>query len=96
MSIFINDDSTLLINRRNQMDGLRLLGQIKDNSIKKTEICPEDFIKELLKEVGDCAWFLSGICAVEGVDFEDVLKANLDKLSDRQRRGVIDGNGDNR
>lgn len=41
MSIFINDDSTLLANRRNQMDGLHLLSQIKDNSIKTAFFDPQ-------------------------------------------------------
>ena len=28
--------------------------------------------------------------------FEDVAKANLNKLASRKKRGVIDGDGDNR
>ena len=33
---------------------------------------------------------------VTGWSFEDVLKANLDKLASRQQRGVLTGAGDNR
>ena len=48
------------------------------------------------KEAGDVAWMLSGIC--ERLDFTlgDVMKQNLQKLTDRKSRGVIVGEGDNR
>jgi NTP pyrophosphatase (non-canonical NTP hydrolase) len=51
---------------------------------------------ELKKEAGDILWQLSGLCQVMGWELEDVATGNLDKLASRQRRGVIDGNGDNR
>lgn len=52
--------------------------------------------EELRKEAGDILWQLSGLCKVMGWSLEDVAQENLDKLSSRQARGVIDGNGDNR
>lgn len=52
--------------------------------------------KELLAELGDCLWFIAGIASVMGVHLEDIGQQNYDKLSSRQERGVIDGNGDNR
>lgn len=54
----------------------------------------EEAQKELLKEVGDCLWYISGVCSVFGVALEDVAQANLDKLKSRQERGVIKGDGD--
>lgn len=51
---------------------------------------------ELKKEAGDILWQLSGLCDVMGWTFEEVAQMNLDKLASRQKRGVIDGNGDNR
>jgi NTP pyrophosphatase (non-canonical NTP hydrolase) len=51
---------------------------------------------ELMKEAGDILWQLAGLCYVMGWDLEDVAEGNLDKLASRQRRGVIDGEGDNR
>ena len=50
----------------------------------------------LKKEAGDILWQLAGLCHVMGWDLEDVAEGNLDKLASRQRRGVIDGEGDNR
>lgn len=51
---------------------------------------------ELQKEAGDILWQLAGLCKVMGWDLEDIARMNLDKLSSRMQRGVIEGNGDNR
>lgn len=51
---------------------------------------------ELKKEAGDILWQLSGLCDVMGWMLEEVAQMNLDKLASRQKRGVIDGSGDNR
>lgn len=56
----------------------------------------EEFKEELKKEAGDILWQLSGLCQVMGWKLEDVAQMNLDKLSSRKERGVIDGFGDNR
>lgn len=52
--------------------------------------------EELQKEAGDILWQLSGLCTVMGWNLEDIARQNLQKLSDRQQRNVIDGSGDNR
>ena len=52
--------------------------------------------EELKKEAGDILWQLAGLCEVMEGDLEDVAQTNLDKLASRQRRGKIDGEGDNR
>lgn len=52
--------------------------------------------EEIKKELGDILWQLSGLCSVMNFDLEDVARTNLEKLASRKRRGVIDGNGDNR
>ena len=56
----------------------------------------EVFVAELKKEAGDILWQLAGLCEVMEWDLEDVAQTNLDKLASRQRRGKIDGEGDNR
>lgn len=55
-----------------------------------------DYKKELVKELGDVAWFVASICTSVGVSFEDVLKANIEKLKDRAERNVIGGQGNDR
>lgn len=56
----------------------------------------ETFEQELRKEAGDVLWQLAGFCSVMGWPLNDVGQENLDKLSSRAERGVIDGEGDNR
>lgn len=48
------------------------------------------------KELGDVAWMLAGLCEVLGYKLEDICQCNLDKLASRAKRGVINGEGDNR
>jgi MazG nucleotide pyrophosphohydrolase domain. len=47
-------------------------------------------------EAGDVLWQLAGLCTQLNLKLEDVAQANLDKLTSRKQRGVIDGNGDHR
>ena len=54
------------------------------------------FENELKKEAGDILWQLSGLCTVMDWEMKDVAQCNLEKLASRQKRGVIDGDGDNR
>lgn len=52
--------------------------------------------EKLLKEIGDCIWYLSDLSVQLGTDLEEVALMNLDKLSDRKARNVIKGAGDDR
>lgn len=52
--------------------------------------------KGIEDELGDVLWQVAGLCAVMGVSLEKIANQNLNKLADRQKRNVIDGNGDNR
>jgi NTP pyrophosphatase (non-canonical NTP hydrolase) len=68
---------------------LHLYSQGDDNAAWERE-------SDLRKEAGDVLWQLSGLCTVMGWDLEDIARQNLDKLADRQKRGVIASQGDNR
>lgn len=52
--------------------------------------------KGLIHELGDVEWQRSGFMYVLGIDPELTAIANLQMLADRQQRGQIDGDGDNR
>lgn len=56
----------------------------------------EDFDAELQKELGDILWAVAGTAKVFSWGLNGTAHTNLDKLASRQRRGVIDGKGDNR
>lgn len=48
------------------------------------------------KEVGDCLWMLAQLCTNLEWNLGDIMNDNICKLTDRQQRGVIVGEGDNR
>lgn len=52
--------------------------------------------KAILHEDGDALWYLSQIAAAFKWPFSKVARANLDKLADREARGVLRGSGDYR
>lgn len=56
----------------------------------------ELFRAKLVKELGDGFWYLSGVAKDNGITLEEVATTNLEKLEDRDNRGVIKGEGDNR
>lgn len=51
---------------------------------------------DIAKEVGDVLWYAAALCRDLDVSMSEVAQMNLDKLKDRQERGVLTGNGDNR
>lgn len=72
------------------------LGIYKEELHVKAKDLFEDMDAELMAEVGDILWQLSGLCSVMGWPLGEVAEANLDKLASRKQRNVIDGSGDNR
>ena len=50
----------------------------------------------LAAELGDVLWYLAQVCTELEISLDDVAEANLTKLLDRQARGKIRGDGDNR
>lgn len=52
--------------------------------------------KEMGREIGDVLWYLAVFAHHLGISFDDIANANLNKLADRQKRGVLGGAGDNR
>lgn len=50
----------------------------------------------IVKEAGDVLWELACTLRKMGIRLEDVARANLRKLADRQARGALGGSGDER
>ena len=67
-----------------------------DAVVNGNEYWTSEALEPLMLEAGDILWQLAGLCDTFGWTLEQVAEANLAKLASRNRRGVIDGNGDYR
>lgn len=52
--------------------------------------------QEIIKELGDCLWYLANLSDILGFTFEEVAEVNLQKLKSRAVRNRLHGDGDNR
>lgn len=59
------------------------------------EVTPE-FRAQLKKELGDVFWYVAVLADAFDLRASAIAEANLQKLADRARRGVIRGSGDER
>jgi NTP pyrophosphatase (non-canonical NTP hydrolase) len=80
-----------LVNEAGEVAGkIKKIFRDKDGVIGEAE-------KEALKaELGDVLWYIAQVCSELNLSLDDVAEANIEKLLDRQARGKIQGDGDNR
>ena len=52
--------------------------------------------EEVVKELGDVLFYTTAIANYFYSDLQTVIDTNIKKLDDRETRGVLSGNGDNR
>lgn len=52
--------------------------------------------QELIKELGDILWYVAVSAHYFGKSLEEIAQMNIEKLSSRQERKVINSKGDNR
>lgn len=52
--------------------------------------------EEIMKELGDVVFYATALANIYGRGLQEVLQLNIEKLDDRQKRGKLKGNGDNR
>jgi NTP pyrophosphatase (non-canonical NTP hydrolase) len=50
----------------------------------------------IAKELGDVLWNVAEIATLLDVDLEEIAIGNVDKLTDRVERNVVNGEGDDR
>jgi len=62
----------------------------------KESVIGEADREELIKELGDVLWYVATLARYLGIGFDEVATRNVAKLTDRQRRHLIQGEGDNR
>lgn len=53
--------------------------------------------REIIKsELGDILWYVSALASEFRLELHTIAQANIDKLISRQKRGVLQGSGDDR
>lgn len=52
--------------------------------------------EKIVSEAGDVLWNLAALLQDEGITLEEVAEYNINKLSSRLKRGVIQGDGGDR
>ena len=71
-------------------------GKIKKIFRDKDGVIGETEREALKSELGDVLWYISQVCTELDISLDEVAESNIAKLLDRQARGVIKGDGDNR
>jgi len=71
-------------------------GEIQEKLKKAIREEDYEYVQEMRGEVGDTLWYLSQVCEEFDWSLEQIAQENLTKLSDRQERGQLTGEGDNR
>lgn len=71
-------------------------GEVTEKIKKAMREGEDEYLDQLEDELGDVLWYIARLCDELGLNMGDVAENNIEKLLDRQERGVIKGQGDNR
>ena len=71
-------------------------GKIKKIFRDKGGVFGDSEIAALRAELGDVLWYLAQVSTELGLSLDEIAEHNIEKLLDRQRRGKIHGDGDER
>ena len=71
-------------------------GKIKKVFRDKDGIISDETREALKAELGDVLWYLSQVATELNLSLDEIAEHNIAKLLDRQARGKIRGDGDNR
>lgn len=74
----------------------KFIRKSKTMNTAEVSVAYEQLQQDVLKELGDVAYQLSECAWQFGFTLQEVIDANVSKLTDRQERGVLVGEGDNR
>ncbi|MEM7726492.1 MAG: nucleoside triphosphate pyrophosphohydrolase family protein [Cyanobacteria bacterium P01_A01_bin.45] len=62
----------------------------------KSSTIDEELRQKIKLELGDVAWYVAVLAKELDLSFDEILTANIDKLSNRKIKGTLHGSGDER
>jgi NTP pyrophosphatase (non-canonical NTP hydrolase) len=71
-------------------------GKVKKIVRDNGGVITEEARQAIKDELGDTLWYIASMCENLGITLEDVATRNIEKLVDRNARGVRHGSGDYR
>ena len=71
-------------------------GKVKKILRDERGVISEEKRQQLIDEVGDVLWYCAMVAYELQINLGAIAVKNIDKLQDRQKRGMIQGSGDNR
>ena len=71
-------------------------GEVAEKVKKAVREDDPDYLEDLEDELGDVAWYWAQLATQLDLDASEVAERNLVKLADRQERGELTGEGDDR
>jgi NTP pyrophosphatase (non-canonical NTP hydrolase) len=69
---------------------------LRDDQPQSQNDMSEERRQAILLELGDPLWYIAALADDMGFTMDDVVAANVGKLTSRKERGVVHGSGDNR
>ena len=73
-----------------------VLGKAKKLLRDRGGVIDDEFRRMMAAELGDVLWYLSDCCTQLGLNLSTVAEMNIMKLKERQQKGTLQGDGDDR
>jgi len=71
-------------------------GEVAEKVKKAIREDDDSYLDEVESELGDVLWYVAQLAARLGVSLDDIAEGNIEKLTDRKGRDVLEGQGDDR
>tara|TARA_B100001094_G_scaffold293595_1_gene313562 strand:+ start:429 stop:764 length:336 start_codon:yes stop_codon:yes gene_type:complete len=72
-----------------------VLNEIKKLHRDDNDILTEDRKTKIISEMGDCMWYLQGMCDSINVNIEDIFQSNINKISKNKSSLIKNSSNDN-
>jgi len=71
-------------------------GKVKKIFRDKNGIVSDETKHDISKELGDVLWYVAQVATEFDLSLSEIAQENIEKLTSRMERGMLNGDGDNR